>query len=117
MATELDLPVIERGDTVPYVMQWKEENVGFDLRGQTLIWTLKLAAVLEDSDATLTKTITLLSTDTDAENGVVTVTLESADTAILIPGQTYYYAVRLISPAPSNAETTYFYGRVPVKDS
>ena len=121
MATQLDLPVIERGDTIPYIMHWQDNGNGFDLRGQTLIWTLKLAAVLQDKDATLTKTISIAYTDVDAMNGDVTIVLDHHETAILIPGQTYHYAVRLlvppVTPTDDPIETTYFYGRVPVKDS
>jgi len=121
MATQIDLPVIERGDTIPYVMHWTDNGNGFDLRGQTLIWTMKLAAVLEDKDASLTKTVKLDWADVDAMNGDVTIVLDHHETATLIPGQTYHFACRLLVdptlPTADSLETTYFYGRVPVKDS
>ena len=119
MATEvLDLPVIERGDTVPYVMHWRSNQTPLDMQGKSVILTLKLSPVLEDKDASITKTLNLPMNDPLAQAGETTITLEHSETATLIPGQTYHMAVRVIEPGIPNAvETTYFYGRVPVKDS
>lgn len=118
MAQEQDLPAIQRGDTIPYFFTWDDGTAVIDMRGKTVVMTVKLSIYIEDEEATVVKTVEVPADDSDAQQGNVFLQLESSDTSKLIAGQKYHYAVRVIEPgSPEAIETTQFYGRLPVEDA
>lgn len=119
MATQVNLTdPIQRGDTTPFIFNWDDGAGPMDMRGKTLVMTFKLSPYQVDSDAELTKTVVFAADDVDAEDGITAFNLESSEAALLIPGVTFHYAVRIITPAsPEDIELTYFYGTVPVEDA
>ena len=118
MPTELNLPDIERGDTVPFTMNFHDGIEALDMRGKTLVMSFKFNANQADSDASLIKTVLHPIDAPDELKGQISFKLERSETAMLVPGATYNYAVRIITPGePEDDELTYFSGAVNVKDS
>lgn len=118
MATKVNLPQINRGDTTPYIFRWNDGTGPLDMRGKTVIMTFKVSEHQDDADAHLTKTITYAMDDVDAENGVTAFQLETSETLLLVSSITYKYAVRVITPSgPEDQEITYFCGDVMVEDA
>ena len=118
MAEQVDLPSIQRGDTIPYVFNWSDGVSPIDMQSKTIIMSFKLDAVIADDDASLIKTIVIDAVDVDASNGIVSFQLEGSETGSLLPNATYAYSVRVIETAvPEDIETTFFYGNILVEDS
>jgi hypothetical protein len=118
MTVEINLPELQRGDTVPYVVYWKSEGKPASMAGRRVILSLKLDPLMDDSLATLVKEIDPTAGDPETAHGLTSFMLEASETAALIPGQLYYLALRTIVPStPEDLETTYFTGRLPVRDA
>jgi hypothetical protein len=118
MATEINLPAIQRGDTIPYSFNWKAGETPIDMRGKTLIMSFKKAAQQEDYEADLTKVVVLAVDDAAAEVGDVSFRLERSETALLTAGIDYRYAIRVIEDSlPEPVETTFMYGTIQVEDA
>lgn len=118
MATNVDLPEIQKGDTVPYTFRWTDGSNPIDMRGKTLIMMFKLAHVMEDIDAALTKTVEIAVDDADALDGLTPFQLERSETALLVGGTDWCYSIRIIEEAdPEPIETTVMYGIIPVGDA
>ena len=115
---KVDLNPVQRGDTKDFALSFTDGTNPIDMRGKTLLMTVKVVGIQQDPEAALTKSVTPGAGDTNAQGGLVTLTLESSETALLVPGITYTYSVKIIEPAsPEDRETTYFYGDLPVEDS
>lgn len=115
----IDIPSdpIIRGDTVPYSFVFNRAGVPIDMRGLTVVITFKFAAILDDSDASLIKSVTAPLDSVSAQNGLIYTTLESSDTLKLTAGVTFAMAVKLLEPNyPEPRETTLFYSSVVVED-
>ena len=118
MPTELTLPAIERGDTIPFTFNFAEGETPLDMRGKTLVFAMKLAAAMDDADASLIKTVLHPAGTPDGQKGRISFQLEKSETLALIPFASYDFSVRIIVPgSPEDIETTYFNGTVPVEDS
>ena len=118
MPATVNLPAIERGDSTPFSFNFDDGTDPIDMRGKTIILTLKVAQVIKDSEASLIKSVTPDAGDTDAQNGIVTIVLEASETALLTPFFTYFYAVRIREPGGvEQVETTYLKGEIPVEDA
>lgn len=118
MAAELALNPIQKGDSVPFTFNWTDGVAPIDMRGKTVIMSFKLAAVMADSAATLTKTVVIAVDDADGALGIVSFRLESSETDLLTALVQYHYAIRIIEPAsPEDIQTTFLYGTVLVKDA
>ena len=88
------------------------------MRGKTLIFAMKLGASLADADASLIKIVEHPLSTPDGEKGQITFNLERSETASLIPGASYDFSVRIVTPgSPEDVEVTYFNGTVSVEDS
>lgn len=118
MATNVTLSSIQRGDTVPFTVNWDDGVSAINMQGKTVVMTFKTSHLEEDADAVLTKTIVYAVDDADAGNGITAFTLEASETALLNPGMTHKYALRVIEPGVvESVETTYMYGDVNVEDA
>lgn len=118
MATLVDLPDIQRGDTIPYSFNWSDGVNPVNVQGKTLVMTFKLSSLLSDSEADLTKTVVIAANDAEGALGNVALQLEASESALLYAGVTYSYGVRLIEPGiPEAVETTIIYGSIIVKDA
>ena len=118
MPTALTLPDIERGDTIPFTFNFDDGAAALDMRGKTLIFSMKLGAAMDDSSAALTKSVLRPINAPDEQKGTISFQLEKSETAKLIPFADYDFSVRIMTPgSPEDIETTYFNGTVPVKDS
>lgn len=118
MATQLDLPDIQRGDTVPYSIKWGDGNAAINMQGNTIIMTFKFSPLEYDGEAALTKIVEVAPDDALATTGLVRFQLERSETAQLTAGITMYYAIRVIEPStPEDVETTNFYGSIKVGDA
>ena len=118
MSTKINLPDIQRGDTIPYTFNWSDGTDPIDMQDKTLIMSFKLDTVIEDADASLIKTVVIDAVDADAAAGIVAFNLEKSETSTLLPNTTYQYSVRITESAiPEDSEITYFYGEITVKDS
>jgi hypothetical protein len=118
MATKLDLPSIQRGDTVPYSITWGTGAGAINMQGKSVIMTFKFSQLEYDGDAALTKTIVVAENNAEAVSGLVRFQLERSETALLTAGVTMHYAIRVITPAvPESVETTHFYGSIVVEDA
>jgi hypothetical protein len=118
MSANIDLPAIQRGDTVPFVLNLDDGTNPIDMRGKTIILSVKISKMVEDAKATILKSVTPDASDADAEAGRVEIILESSETGTLIPTVTYFYAIRIQEPGTTEAyERTYLDGKLPVEDS
>lgn len=117
MPALIALPNIQRGDTIPFTFNFTDGTDPIDLRGKTVVMTLKLSPQIEDEDATIIKSIAFDLDDEDAENGVANIRLESSDTRQTVVGVSYHFALRVIQASePEDIETTYLYGTIKVDD-
>lgn len=118
MTTEISLPVLQRGDTVPYVLYWKSGDKPVNMTGKRVILTLKLHPFQEDAEAVVSKIYDVPLDDAEGERGVTALVVESDESKQLVAGHTYHLAVRvLMNGTPDPVETTFFTGRVPVRDA
>jgi hypothetical protein len=118
MSEKIDLPDIQRGDTIPYTFNWDDGVDPVDMQGKTLIMSFKLDTVIPDADSTLLKTVVYDAVDAQAALGVTSFRLEASETALLLPNTTYQYAIRIIqTDAPEDIETTFFNGSIFVGDA
>tara|TARA_B110000240_G_scaffold160209_1_gene178830 strand:- start:161 stop:517 length:357 start_codon:yes stop_codon:yes gene_type:complete len=118
MATALNLPAVQRGDSVTYTLNFTDGVSPINMQSKTLIMTFKFSNLMPDSEASLTKTITIAADDTDAASGAVAFMLQSSETSLLAAGVIFNYGLRIIeSASPENIETTYLYGDISVMEA
>ena len=118
MSANIDLPAIQRGDTVPFVLNFDDGTNPIDMRGKTIIISVKISKMVEDAKSTILKSVTPDALDTAAQGGRVEIIIESSETNTLIPTVTYFYAIRIQEAGPTEAyERTYLDGKLPVEDS
>lgn len=119
MSERVDLiEPIERGDTFALRCVWADSNGAMDMRGKTIIFTMKLSPFMEDAEAVLKVEVVPEANDTLAQAGTVNIVIPKSQSANLIAGAIHHYALRSIEPGyPEPVEITYAYGEVRVKDS
>ena len=118
MPATLNLGPFHRGDTVPLKLTFTDGVVPIDMRGKTIVFTLKLASAQADSAAALTKTVTPAAGDTLAQGGEVTITIQHSESIGLITSHPYSYSIRVTEPAsPEDKETTYIVGTFTLVDA
>mgnify|MGYP006140570409 FL=1 len=105
---------LQRGDTYPFDLTWYDSNGPIDMRGKTLVLTLKITTFNEDDAADAQKTVLFATSDGRAEVGRTVITLDAQDTASLTPSLTYFYALRVLD---AGTERTYLNGKLPVEDA
>jgi len=114
----VNLSAIQRGDTIPFVINFSNGVSPVSIAGQTLIMTVKTTVFEEDNAAAILKTIPIAVDDADGLAGTISFNVERSETIVLINGITYRYAIRLITPSsPEDIEQTYIYGELPVEDA
>ena len=119
MATLVNLPAIQKGDTIPYKFTWAD-SLGdpINMQSKTILMAFKAAAVMDDLDADLVKTVVIAANNADALLGIVEFRLERSETALLTGGMTYAYSLRVVEAGdPEPVETTFTYGSIEVKDA
>lgn len=118
MPTELTLPAIQRGDSIPFTFNFSGDAQASDMRGKTLVFAMKLGAAMADAESALTKLVEHPIDAPEEQKGAVSFQLERSETSKLIPFVDYDFSVRIIAPgSPEEIETTYFRGTIPVEDS
>lgn len=119
MSERVDLEEpIERGDTFAFRFVWTDGIASVDMRGKTIIFTMKLSPFMEDDEALLKLEVVPAADDALAEVGSVTINVPNSLSSKLIAGATHHYALRVREPGyPEPVEITYVYGEVKVKDS
>ena len=114
---QITLPTVYRGDTTPFTFNFAVAAVPLNMVGKTVVMLFKFASGLDDTQASLTKSVTPEIGDVAAEGGQVSITLESSDTLKLVAGVTYSFSVKMIEPSsPEPIETTLLYSSVLVED-
>lgn len=119
MPATLNLGPFHRGDTIPLKLTFTDAvPTPIDMRGKTIIFTMKLAAAQADTAAALSKSVTPLAGDTLAQAGEVTITIEHSESLPLITSHPYSYSIRVSEPAsPEAKETTYIVGTFTLVDA
>lgn len=106
-----------RGDSldIPFSVQEKDENgtvTGpYDLAGQTLVFTMKLDFTVDDSEADIHYSYTFPTDQGVINEHVIGVPKEQTAELLLA---TYTYQIKLLN---QGVETTFVWGKWPVKDS
>ena len=108
MATRLDLGAATpflRGDTLTLTFRFADENdAPIDITGRSYTLTLKLTGLESDADAAAQ--VTSVAAAPDSASGLVTLTLDAATTAALLPTR-YRYDLQEIE---GGTVTTFLYG-------
>lgn len=112
---------LQRGDTLSFELNWDNgavTPVPLDMRGKTIVLTIKLSNFQEDAEALVTVEATPGAGDTEAQGGSVVLQVPRSMSQNLIAGALHYYAVRVIdTSAPEDIEVTHVSGTVPVVDA
>lgn len=116
LGTELDIE-IHRGDDRLLTLTVKDEaGVVVDINGATMTWiitaidvALAITQPKKGSTPIETKTVGNGITLTDALNGVLTITLDSADTTGQVAPTTFYHELQMVL---GGFTTTLMYGKL-----
>lgn len=96
MVTSSDMILYRENDAV-FQLTVKKNGSAYPLTGCTLSLYVKRKATEDNTDAVITKTTGSGISDGD-ETGIVTITIEDADTIGLEIGKNFVYDIELITP-------------------
>lgn len=112
MTKKVRLLPFHRGDTKTYQAKVENPATGLpvNVAGMTLWITLKENPT--DADPGAAQSSQVIPSGPDAAAGLASVTLNSAQTAGLVPGRVYYYDMQLVQAGAPPVVTTIQYGTV-----
>lgn len=112
MSKQYQLPAFHRGDTRTYKLTFKDSaGAVINVSGHTLWLTLK--GRTEDADPGVLQKKVVLPSDATSVSGVGSITLTSAETGALAPGN-YFYDIQWSQPGTPPSVTTLIYGTVAI---
>lgn len=103
-----------RGDTKSLNLEFKDnDGIAIDITNHELWFTMKKKITDADEDAILQKKI-IFPSDTNSENGLGTLTLESDETGAIEPG-IYFYDIQKVIPENPPIVATLLSGKTSVR--
>lgn len=114
MTTKVKLNPFHRGDTKRFRVEITDKITGLpiDISGDDLWITLKVNA--DDPDPGAAQANATMPANADSVGGIGYVELSSTDTALLMPGQVYYYDLQWVQPGSPPVVSTVQYGTVKI---